>query len=183
MRPIDRDASIEPPKGLALGDSAELSTSGDGDAPSALVTQPPLVRYPPGEYFAQYTVRAGDHLNGISRQFDTTIDELAQLNGEEIRRIIHPGDVLQVPCPGTAPCAFLRLEQEGQGCVTLQTPQSLDAREHAPPICKSDTMLVSLPLRLSAMPTHSLSSMPKWAWNGSESEGLDFTSVARTRCR
>ena len=175
MRPIDRDASIEPPKGAALGESAELSGSGDGDDPSALVTQPPLVGYPPGEYFAQYTVRAGDHLNGISRQFDTTIDELARLNGEEIRRIIHPGDVLQVPCPGTAPCAFLRLEQEGQGCVTLQTPQSLDAREHAPPICKSDTMLVSLPLRLSAMPTHSLSSMPKWAWNGSESEGLDFT--------
>ncbi|MXX30810.1 MAG: acyltransferase family protein [Chloroflexi bacterium] len=175
MRPIERDGNTEPPPGAALSDSANVTSLADGDHPTALLRQPPLVAYPPGDYYARYTIRAGDHLNGISRQFDTTIDELARLNGEEILRIIHPGDVLQVPCPGSAPCTFLRLEQQGQGCVSLQSPQSLDLQAQVLPVCTSGTMLVSLPLRLSAVPTHALSSLPRWEWNGSEIEGLDFT--------
>ena len=175
MRPIDRDGNAEPPPGAALSDPAGLSTLGMDDGPSALAAQPPLVAYPPGEYNAHYTVRAGDHLTGISRRFETTIDVLARLNGEGIRRVIHPGDVLQVPCPGSAPCTVLRLEQQGQGCVSMETTRPQLAHDDVVPVCKSDTMLVSLPLRLSALPAHSLSSMPKWSWNESESEGLDFT--------
>ncbi|MCY3569189.1 MAG: acyltransferase family protein, partial [Chloroflexi bacterium] len=118
MRPIERSATGEATPGSALRERSALTTLGVDDDSTALATQPPLVAYPPGDYHAYYTVRAGDHLNGISRQFETTIDELARLNGDGIRRIIHPGDMLQVPCPGAAPCTVLRLEQQGPGCVS-----------------------------------------------------------------
>ncbi len=156
--------------GIAARNAAD---AGDGTGPNQpggrIAQPPPLVQYPPGDYFAFYTVRAGDYLFRLTRQFNTTIDELAELNSERIRRVIHPGDVLRVPCPGTAPCTFLQLDQTGDGCVNMQ------GADEVVQVCRSQTMLVELPLRLSAMPQHPLSAVPMWIWNGSESEGLDFT--------
>lgn len=140
------------------------------DQPSGRIEQAPaLMQYPPGDYYAYYTVRAGDSLHRLTRMFDISIEELVQLNDERIAHVIHPGDMLKIRCPGTAPCTFLQLDQVGDGCVNLQ------AADDALEVCRSQTVLVDLPVRLSVRLDHPLSSLPKWVWNGSESEGLDFT--------
>ncbi len=163
-RPPQRNGPAQPAEDEPDTASAEDPANDNQSAPTSSSE-------PPGSYAMIYTVRAGDSLNRLSRQFDVTIDELAALNGPGITRMIHPGDALSIPCPGAAPCVFLRLDQIGEGCVELH---STSANEPAR-VCDSRTMLVSLPLRLSAAPGGPLDSLPKWTWNGSASEAWDFT--------
>lgn len=180
MRPIGTDPNAKKAAtGTGSADASPTSinaredgsgTDSQPDQSSGPIEQAPaLIQYPPGDYCAFYTVQAGDSLYRLTRMFDTSIEELVQLNGERIARVIHPGDVLRVHCPGTAPCTLLQLDQVGDGCVTLRTA------DDALRVCRSQTILVDLPVRLSVLPGHLLSSLPKWIWNGSESEGLDFT--------
>ncbi len=180
MRPIERDTYAEGSAAAAGGANASPASNaarvdgsvrdGQPDQPAGRIEQaPPLIQYPPGDYYAFYTVRAGDFLNRLTRMFDTSIEELVELNGERIARVIHPGDVLTIRCPGTAPCTFLQFNQVGDGCAMIQT--AADVRQ----ICESQAMLVELPVRLSAIPEQPLDSLPRWRWNGVESEGLDVT--------
>ena len=46
---------------------------------------------------AVYTVRPGDTLWAIARRFDTTVQELAALNGIADPDLIYPGQVLRLP--------------------------------------------------------------------------------------
>ena len=152
-------------------DAADAESHARADQTAPIETTPALSSDPPGGYAVIYTVRAGDSLNRLSRQFETTIDELAALNGPGITRMIHPGDALSIPCPGAAPCVFLKLDQAGEGCVELHSTSTNEPAR----VCDSRTMLVELPLRLSAVPGGPLDSLPKWTWNGSASEAWEFT--------
>ncbi len=137
--------------------------------PAARDAEPePLITYPPGDYFASYTVLAGDSPYGLMRRFDVTREQLAELNGERVLKIIHPGDVLTLPCPGSAPCAFVQLLPVGDGCVNWETNSDLGR------ICKSATMLAELPIRFTAEPGGPLDDLPTWVWNGADAERLEF---------
>ena len=137
--------------------------------PATRAAQPqPLIQYPPGEYFTSYTVAAGDSPFAIMRRFDVNEERFIDLNGERVMEMIHPGDVLTLPCPGVAPCAFVRLNQVGEGCVDW------DTNDESGRLCKSATILAALPIRFMVNPKGPLDDLPTWAWNSSESRSLDF---------
>ena len=129
----------------------------------------PLIQYPPGEYFANYTVEAGDSPYGVMSRFEISRSQFIELNGDRAISMLHPGDVLTVPCPGTAPCAFVRMEQLGKGCASWVS----DGKEQR--ACKSSTFFVELPIRFTAEPGGPLDAAPTWLWNGAELDGMDFT--------
>jgi peptidoglycan/LPS O-acetylase OafA/YrhL len=127
-------------------------------------------QYPPGEYFARYTVEPGNSPYGLINRFKMTREQFISLNGDKAMHIIHPGDALTVPCPGTAPCAFVRVEQVGDGCLSWQI------RNETERICRSSTFLVELPIHFTAEPDGPLDALPTWSWGeGSGKEGFDFT--------
>lgn len=130
----------------------------------------PLIQYPPGEYQTRYVVEPGDSPNGLMNRFQMSRQRFIELNGDDALRIIHPGDVLTVPCPGTAPCAFVQIEQRGHGCLSWQDGGVTER------VCQSSTFLVDLPMRFMAEPGGPLDAMPTWAWgNGDQTESLRFT--------
>ena len=133
-----------------------------------LAADEPLIQYPPGEYFANYTVEAGDSPYGVMSRFDLSRNEFIELNGDRALNMLHPGDVLTVPCPGTAPCAFVRMEQVGQGCAIW------DSGGEEQRLCKSSTFFVELPVRLTAESGGPLDAAPTWVWDGAELESRDF---------
>ena len=146
------------------------SIRGENSAPPAIAAaSQPLVEYPPGEYFARYTVEAGDSPYGLMNRFDISRNEFIELNGDRAVRMLHPGDVLTVPCPGTAPCAFVRMEQVGQGCATWVSGGEEQRT------CKSSTFFVELPMRFTAEAGGPLDAEPTWLWDGAEQSGLEFT--------
>ena len=148
--------------------------SGEGQAdphPTArFAAEQPLIQYPPGEYQTRYVVEAGDSPYGLMNRFQMSRQRFIELNGDDALRIIHPGDVLTVPCPGTAPCAFVQIEQRGHGCLSWQDDGITER------VCRSSTFLVDLPMRFLAEPGGPLDAMPTWSWgNGSQAESLGFT--------
>lgn len=68
--------------------------------PTSTATSRPTVQ--PSSSLTQYTVQAGDTLDGIARDFNTTVDAIAQLNGITNPSLIFPGLVLQIPSAGSA---------------------------------------------------------------------------------
>ena len=129
----------------------------------------PLISYPPGEYFTRYRVAAGDSPLGIMSRFEISKEQFVELNGDRALNILHPGDELRVPCPGTAPCAFVRLEQIGEGCVAWESGGETQQT------CMSSTLFVELPIRFIAEPGGPLDAAPTWEWGGAESQGSDYT--------
>jgi LysM repeat protein len=57
----------------------------------------PSVAPPPSSAPTTYKVRSGDTLGAIAREFDTTVKVLMQLNGIDDPRLLHVGQVLQLP--------------------------------------------------------------------------------------
>ena len=167
---VDASITRKPPEGRTVTDVRAVAGVDAGPAePAARAASPePLITYPPGEYFASYTVIPGDSPYGLMRRFDVTREQLIELNSERVMRIIHPGDVLTLPCPGSAPCASVELEPVGNGCVTWETNTDFGR------ICKRATMFVNLPIRFTAEPGSPLADLPTWIWNGAEAERMDF---------
>ena len=166
----DTDISRTPAEGrVVTGVRATPAGEQPADKPAERVAEPePLITYPPGDYFVSYVVRPGDSPYGLMRRFNMSREQLIDLNGERIMKIIHPGDVLTVPCPGSAPCAVVRLEHVGRGCVTWENHADFGR------LCEPATMLVDLPIRFTAEPGGPLHDLPTWDWNGSETERIDF---------
>lgn len=166
----ETDITRKPPEGRVVTD-VRSTPAADQPAikPAARVAEPePLITYPPGDYFVSYTVRPGDSPYAIMRRFNVTREQLTELNGERIMQIIHPGDVLTVPCPGSAPCAVVQLEHVGRGCVNWENHADFGR------LCTPATMYVDLPIRFTAEPGGPLHDLPTWVWNGSETERMDF---------
>ncbi len=63
--------------------------------------QPPPAPPPTGE--CTYTVKGGDTLGRIAGQYNTTVAQLASMNGIANPNFIYVGQVLKVPCSGTNP--------------------------------------------------------------------------------
>ena len=148
--------------------------SGDGqpdpDSPARFAAEQPLIQYPPGDYQTRYIVEPGDSPYGLMNRFGMSRHRFVELNGEKALRIIHPGDVLTVPCPGTAPCAFVQIEQRGHGCLSWQNDGVTER------VCRSSAFLVDLPMRFMAEPGGPLDAMPTWSWgSGDQAESLGFT--------
>jgi LysM repeat protein len=73
------------------------ATSAPSPSPSATETVQPT-----SEPVAQtYTVKAGDTLFDIATRFGISVQELALANGMTDARVIRPGQVLEIPVPGT----------------------------------------------------------------------------------
>ena len=102
-------------------------------------------------------------------RFEISKEQFVELNGDRALNILHPGDELRVPCPGTAPCAFVRLEQIGEGCVAWESGGETQQT------CMSSTLFVELPIRFIAEPGGPLDAAPTWEWGGAESQGSDYT--------
>ncbi len=153
--------------------SARATTPEDGvgGEPAVRAAEPEaLVQYPPGEYFTRYTVEPGDSPFGLMSRFSMSREQFTELNGERVMQIIHPGDVLRVPCPGSAPCAFVQLEQVGKGCLSWQIEGATER------VCRSSTFLVDLPIRFHAEPGGPLDAEPMWSWGGGGNvPGFEFT--------
>ncbi len=129
----------------------------------------PSIEYPPGEYYATYIVQSGDSPNEIMSRFDLTRSDMIELNGEGALQIIHPGDQLKVPCPGAAPCAFVKIKKIGEGCVTWPDDAQVNR------LCKSAIVLFDFPIRFTAEPGGPLDASPEWYWDGAATEGMVFT--------
>ncbi len=63
----------------------------------------PVSTQPPSGSGATYTVKAGDRLFSIGRQFGVNPYSIAQANNILPPYIIHPGQVLKIPAGGTVP--------------------------------------------------------------------------------
>jgi LysM repeat protein len=64
-------------------------------SPTPTATLVPTV--PPSSGITLYVVQAGDTLDGIARNFGTTVNAITQLNGIANPSLIFPGLVLQIP--------------------------------------------------------------------------------------
>ena len=174
--PTADDTSKQPKLEVQTTATATTTVEGTEDQPTEprelagrLARDNPLVEYPPGEYFATYTVQSGDSPNGLMGRFEITRSQMIELNGDSVLRIIHPGDEIKVPCPGTAPCAFVKIKQIGDGCVTWPDEAEINR------LCKSSIVLVDLPIRFTAEPGGPLDASPEWYWDGAATEGMIFT--------
>ena len=171
--PGAEDNAKQPEQEVHTNATATTTVEGVEDQPTEpavrLARATPLVEYPLGEYFTTYTVNSGDSPNGIMSRFEMTASQMIDLNGDEVLRIIHPGDELKVPCPGTAPCAFLNIKKIGNGCVTWPDEGVINR------LCRSSLVLVDFPIRFTAEPAGPLDASPKWYWDGAATEGMIFT--------
>jgi len=68
-------------------------------APIAPTAAPPV----PGGGQTSYTVKPGDRLYSIGRQFGVNPYTIAQANGIGAPYLIHPGQILLIPAGGTEP--------------------------------------------------------------------------------
>ena len=74
--------------------------------PSPTPTASAVPTIQPSSGITLYTVQAGDTLDGIASNFNTTVDAIARLNGISNPSLIFPGLVLQIPSgASTAPVA------------------------------------------------------------------------------
>ncbi len=170
---VAEDNAKQPTQEVDSNATANTTVEGAEDQPadpaSRLDRAELLVEYPQGEYFATYTVRSGDSPNRIMSRFEITRSQMIDLNGEEVLQIIHPGDELKVTCPGTAPCAFVNIQQFGNGCVTWQADAEINR------LCQSSIVLVDFPIRFTAEPRGPLDASPEWYWDGATTEGMNLT--------
>lgn len=60
-------------------------------------TVPATPRSTPSQGTRTYTVKFGDTLSSIAQKFGVTVAAIQQLNGIKDPRLIHPGEVLQIP--------------------------------------------------------------------------------------
>ena len=73
---------------------------GDQAAASpAAPTVDPFLEQEDGEFFIEHSVQAGDTLGAIALQYETSIDEIVDLNQIEITDILSIGQILRVPGP------------------------------------------------------------------------------------
>ena len=152
----------------SMPQSGEMQPEPDSSA--RLAADKSSIQYPPGQYYTRYTVAPGDSPYGLMNRFQMSRQQFIELNGDNALRIIHPGDVLIVQCPGTAPCAFVQIEQRGHGCLSWQNDGVTER------VCQSSSFLVDLPIRFMAEPSGPLDAMPIWSWgNGGQAESLGFT--------
>ena len=75
----------------------------------------------PSSSVTQYTVQPGDTLDGIAREFNTTVAAIAQLNGITNPSLIFPGLVLQIPSGDSTGTAQSE-EQPGPTATTAPLP-------------------------------------------------------------
>lgn len=81
---------------------AELAQLNDISDPD-LIYAGATIRVPVTEAgFGTYTIRRGDTLSGLAQRYNTTTQNLAQLNGIENPDLIYAGDTLRVPAGGTS---------------------------------------------------------------------------------
>ena len=131
----------------------------------------------PREHVTRYVVESGDSPVGIMERFSLSQDEYVELNGVDMLAMIHPGDVVNIPCPGAGPCVYLRIEQSGSGCLSWQVDGATER------VCATSTSLVNLPMHFTAEPSSALEPLPTWSWRLDETvndsapsiEGLRFT--------
>ena len=167
---VTSDAPKQPVSISAVAATPTALPDDEPSQPAARTeSEPAIVTYPPGEYFATYTVLGGDSPYRIMNRFEITSGRLIELNGDKVMRMIHPGDEIKLPCPGTAPCVFVQITQIGNGCVTWQAEAELQR------VCRSSTMLVDLPILFTAEPAGPLDAAPVWYWDGVALETLAFS--------
>ncbi|HEY4691580.1 MAG TPA: LysM domain-containing protein [Anaerolineae bacterium] len=108
--------------------STQLPTSTNTPPPTAIPAQTPVPptatpppTAPPGT--TTYTVKAGDRLFSIGRQFGVNPYSIAQANNILPPYIIHPGDVLKIPTGGTtitpAPGGKTHVVQPGENLFRI----------------------------------------------------------------
>ncbi len=67
--------------------SSRAGGSGSGSTASA----------PVSEAVTEYTVKSGDHLWRIATNVGCTVADLRRLNGDAVKKTLHPGQVIKVP--------------------------------------------------------------------------------------
>ncbi|MCB9457389.1 MAG: LysM peptidoglycan-binding domain-containing protein [Anaerolineaceae bacterium] len=91
-----------------------VPTSGTTPAPATPVPTTPT---PPTT--VEYIVKAGDTLSNIARQFNTTVQALAQLNNIVNPNLIYPGTKLLISGTPTTPTHPARPPRQHAGCRQL----------------------------------------------------------------
>ncbi|MBI5498387.1 MAG: M23 family metallopeptidase [Deltaproteobacteria bacterium] len=97
---------------LVCACASDRSAARPSTPPAARAARLPTVTEPPGE---SHTVRPGDTLWGIARQYGSSVDEVAEVNGLSDAEPLRVGQVLFVPAPdplAPAPPVGPALEQE-----------------------------------------------------------------------
>ena len=121
-----------------------------------------------GDWTFVYVVRAGDSPNRLVNLFGVSAETLIEFNGERVMRIIHPGDLIRLPCPGRLACALIEIDPKGGACISWQQP------DHEGETCRRGIALIQTPARFAIGPVGPLSNDPAWTWRGETIRGEEF---------
>jgi len=110
LTPAQVGVDASPSPSMAASPAPTMAPSSDvpaasGPAPTLVPTEveptpvpaEPSAAPPPSSAPKTYKVRSGDTLGAIAREFGTTAKVLMQLNGIDNARLLHVGQVLQLP--------------------------------------------------------------------------------------
>jgi peptidoglycan/LPS O-acetylase OafA/YrhL/LysM repeat protein len=119
-----------------------------------------------------YVVRAGDSPNFIAQQFGVTREAIIELNGERVMRIVHPGELIRLPCPGGQACALVEIEPARGACISWE--QGGGEIE----TCQRALALIQPPARFRIGTSGPLSGGPEWTFGNETAQGEEFTLTA-----
>lgn len=119
-----------------------------------------------------YVVRAGDSPNLIAQLFGVSREAMIELNSERVMKIIHPGDLIRLPCPNGLACALVEIETERGTCIHWE--QS-GGGAHT---CRRALALIQPPTQFRIGISGPLSGDPEWTLGNVAVQGEEFTLTA-----
>ena len=154
-------ATAEPPARTAAPSASDPQPD---PQPDPLLANSPAPREP--ATFA-YRVRLGDAPRSLARTFNTTVERLVELNGEQILQVIHTDDLLMLPCPDDQPCALIEIATRGSGCLSWRSRLGEDQA------CGWRRALVGLPASFG-VESGPLDTPTIWEWRGERLTGSSW---------
>ena len=151
---------VEPSEPAAPDEPAAASPPAEEEEPAVAPSpapQPPAE--PPGadHPLVEFAVLPGDSPFRLAATFGITIDQLADINGDDIFAGIRIGQILRAPCPTADPCAMIEIAPVGEACV------SWAGAAGAVSTCKPARAVVSLPAAFELEPAPD-GSPARWTW-------------------
>ena len=149
-------------------DASMPPTSYANEPPPQMLAKVAATRREPQVHTFQFEVQRGDSPLGIVERFGFRWNEYLEHNDPQAGVMLHPGDVLTLPCPGESACGIVEIRPHAETCIHANDDR----------FCQRTQPLISPPLRFRITPER-FEQPPIWRWNGASvvAESFVLTST------